>query len=536
MKKFYLFLLLLISSVAIGQEDAWVYFTDKPEAEYYLSNPLEMLTQRALDRRAAQNIPLDILDVPIHQPYVDQIDAASGITVMAKSKWLNAVHVRGSVSNIQALGNLGFVSEVYFADRNLNQQGRIGSSARTPQARTTNQMVDFQYGSSANQIEMLNGHILHEMGYTGEGKIIAVLDAGFPGVNTVNPFKRIRDNNKILGGYNFVSNSTDIYTLDSHGTMVLSTMGGYVVNQLVGTAPDASYLLYVTEDVSSENPVEESYWVAAAEEADRMGADIINTSLGYFLYDDPDYSYTYDDINGMTSFASRGADIAFSRGMVVVVSAGNSGGSSEPYVGMPGDAINALTVGAVTGWGEYVGFSSIGPTADGRIKPDVMAKGYQATVAMPNGTITVANGTSFSGPIIAGMVATFWSAFPNLSNEEVVQYIKESSHLFSMPDDFMGYGIPDFLMAYQTVELSVEQQSESPFVVYPNPSSGNVTVDLPDNIMSADVYLYDSIGRSIYHTTVTDGASFDVSDIGSGVYLYSIKANGASSTGRLVKQ
>jgi len=276
MKKVVLIISIIFTFSVYSQEDAWVYFSDKPNAQSFLDNPLTMLTQKALDRRIAQGIVLNINDAPIEQLYIDQIAAAPGILVKAKSKWLNCLHVRGSVSDIQALTSLIFVSRVQFADNSLN--------ARMPMPRLfspINKQMDvqstFAYGDSANQIQMLNAHLLHQQDYTGSGKIIAVLDSGFSEVNTILPFNRMFNTNSYLGGYNYVANNTNVFSTHNHGTMTLSCMAGFVDGQLIGTAPDAHYYLFITEDVAEENPVEESYWVEAAEEADRLGVDIIST-------------------------------------------------------------------------------------------------------------------------------------------------------------------------------------------------------------------------------------------------------------------
>ena len=350
MKKHYLFLFIFITSFVFSQEqDAWVYFKDKPNAQFYFDTPSEMLSQRALDRRTNQSITLDAKDIPIDLSYVNQVKAVAGITVMAKSKWLNALHIRGTQAVINSLATFAFVSKVDFADKTLNQMGKIAKPAKIKKTNKSKETkIDYTYGTSANQIQMLNGQVLHQQNYTGSGKIIAVLDAGFPGVNTIEPFQRLRTNNQILGGYNFVLRNPDFYTGVSHGTSVLSTMGGYKENSLVGTAPDASYYLFITEDDATENPVEESLWVEAAEKADSLGVDIINTSLGYFgEHDNPAYNHTYSEMDGKTTFISRGADIAFSRGMIVVVSAGNGGNTSESHIGAPADAVSVIAVGAV---------------------------------------------------------------------------------------------------------------------------------------------------------------------------------------------
>ena len=441
-QKLLFFFTILFSYIVQAQEDAWIYFNDKPDAAFYLNNPLQMLSQRALDRRTAQGIILDNTDVPIAQTYIDQVTATTGITVMAKSKWLNALHVRGSQANIQLLANLSFVSSIQFANSSLNSRQSnqtLKSNEITAVNKELEELIDFNYGGSANQVQMLNGHLLHQQNFTGQGKMVAIMDGGFPGVNTASSFQRLRDNNLILGGYNFPDRNTSIYTRSSHGTSVLSCMAGYVDNQLVGTAPDAQYYLFITEDTNSENPVEESYWVEAAEMADSLGVDVINTSLGYFAYDNPNYSYTYSDMNGVKSFIARGSDKAFSKGMICVTSAGNSGNSSNPNIATPADAITTLTVGAVDASEDYVSFSSIGPSFDGRVKPDVCAKGYLATVSNASGNIINANGTSFSSPILAGMVTTFWSAVPNMTNAQIVQFVKESADIYASPPQGTGW-------------------------------------------------------------------------------------------------
>lgn len=537
MKNLYILVAFLASVAMYSQDDAWVYFNAKPDAQFYFDNPFEMLTQRALDRRTNQNIPLDIKDVPIHQDYIDQVTAQGSVAVMAKSKWMNAIHVRGSQGDILALAALSFVDHIQFADHSLNASNKIAAQHPTASShKTMDSQIVFPYGNSANQIQMLNGHLLHQQNYTGSGKIIAVLDAGFPQVNIVQPFKRLRDNNQILGGYNFVDRNTDFYTRNSHGTMVLSTMGGYTQNQLVGTAPDAQYYLFITEDVDNENPVEESLWVEAAERADSLGVDVINTSLGYFGYDNPAYSYTYEDMNGTTAFISRGADIAFSRGMVVVVSAGNSGGSFDPHIGVPADAVNVLTVGAVDASGNYASFSSIGPSADGRVKPDVAAQGLGATVSNTSGNIVTASGTSFSGPIMAGMVATFWQAVPSFTNVQVVQFIKESASLFTSPTDEMGYGIPDFQGALDAAMLSVGDNARDSFVVYPNPVHDRLFISLPENMEDIKITFYNSIGQMVSQKKINaQEHSVDLQDMANGIYYYKIASANVIQSGKIIK-
>lgn len=537
MRKYILLFVLLVSSQLFSQEDAWVYFTDKPNAQEFFNNPLSELSQRSLDRRAAQNIPLDIHDAPLYLPYIDQIEAASGIEVKAKSKWFNALHIWGSISDINALTALSFVDSVEFANRALNGSGKVVQAKKHRKFKIGRRFSFFNYGTSANQIQMLNGHLLHQQDYTGAGKIIAVMDGGFPGVDTAEPFDRLRTNNQILGGYNYVDRSENVYTGISHGTMVLSTMGGFHEGQLVGTAPDASYYLFITEDGNNEWPLELSLWVEAAEEADRLGADILNTSLGYTEFDNPDYNFTYQDMNGHTTFISKGVDMAYSRGMISVNSAGNSGDDAWHYISAPADAEHALTIGAVDPSGNYADFSSQGPSFDGRVKPDVVAQGLASVFSDPSGDIVQGNGTSFSGPIIAGMVACLWQALPNLTNTEIVQLIKASASRFSNPNNELGYGIPDFNLALNNALLAVSNSASEAFSVYPNPTYDAVTIAMPNEYESADVSLYNTLGQLVLKQKVSAAQpTFNLTDVDPGMYLYTIQTANRLQSGKISKQ
>jgi serine protease AprX len=526
MKKLLLFCLLCTGLANAQQEDAWVYFTDKPDTDYYLANPLEMLTQHALDRRTAQGIALDGLDVPVHPAYITGVEAAPGITVMAKSKWLNAVHVRGTQAQVNALENLEYVSYIEFANQSFNT-----AKVMQPQqvSNVQNTQENYNYGNSAGQVQMLNGHLLHQQGYTGQGITIAVMDAGFPGVNTAQPFQHLMQNNLVLGGYDFVAGSTYLYGGGNHGTRVLSTMAAYTEGQLVGSAPNAFYYLFRTENAESENPVEESYWVEAAEMADSLGVDIINTSLGYMGYDNPAYSYTYDDMDGETAFMSRGAAIAFTRGMLLVTSAGNEGGEEEPHIIVPGDAFNTLTVGAVDQNEQYAYFSSIGPSADGRIKPDVMAKGLAATYANPDGTFATGNGTSFATPIMAGTVACLWQAAPNRTNAEILQIVKQSADRYNNPDAQYGYGIPDFSIALQDA-LSAPGFSSNDFTLYPNPSTGAVHFSATAHVVT----LYNTLGQEVFSAQATD--TINIESLPAGIYTYVVESDIIRANGKLIRQ
>lgn len=534
MKKIYFLFLFSVASTVFSQEDAWVYFNSKPNSQYYLNNPLQMLSQRALDRRATQNIALDLKDVPIHQPYIDEVATKTGITIKAKSKWMNCLHVRGSQLDINALLSLSYVDHIQFANHSLDLTWRTsGDLKNNSYDKFQDFLTDFNYGNSNQQIQMLNAQVLHQENFTGTGKIIAIMDAGFPGVNTTSPFKRLRDNNQILGGYDFVGKTSNPYVKYQHGTQVLSNMGGFVDGQLVGTAPDASYYLFITEDVNSENPVEESNWVEAAEMADNFGVDVINTSLGYFDYDNPAYSYKYSDITGNKSFISRGANIAFSRGMICVTSAGNSGGTSDFHIAVPADAASTLTVGAVNSSRSKAGFSSVGPTFDGRQKPDVMAMGVSAVVATQTGSVSVSNGTSFSSPILAGAVASFWSAFPNKTNAEIVQLVKQSSDRYPNPDNSYGFGIPNFQTALNNARLLPDSNSD--FVLFPKVVVDNLILKNAKSLIGNDLKLYNSLGQLVLDVVIDSNIQqISMQNLVSGIYFYSIADKKFS--GKLIKE
>jgi serine protease AprX len=549
MKKIVYLLILACSFDSFSQEDARVYFRDKPDAAAFFLNPLAELSQRSLDRRKAQAIILDVKDAPLHQSYVTSISAATGISVKAKSKWLNCIHVRGSIANINALKVLPFVMRIDFANNRLNTTSKIKLQPQQPLNTAVTKYlgatVTLNYGNSANQIQMLNGHLLHQLNYTGTGKLIAVLDDGFNGVNTALPFKRLRDNNQIRGGYDFVNKSSNYFSAGSHGTSVLSTMGGYVAGRLIGTAPDATYYLYITEDSASvipfnENPVEESYWVEAAEQADKVGADIITSSLGYFEYDNPAYSYSYSDMTGNSAFSSRGANIAFDKGIIVVASAGNSGREPEPHVVVPAEATNVIAVGAVKSDRSYVTFSSIGPSYDGRVKPDVMAQGQAVVLSDSNGNINTGDGTSFACPITAGLVACLWQALPSKNANQIKQLILQSSDNFFEPASKtrsqFGYGIPNFDLALANA-LSTVNFPDSDFKIYSNPIFDTVFISLPSVFDSGTISFFNSIGQKVLSKNIDKkDTSVSLSSLSSGVYLYTIEATTFFKTGKIIKQ
>lgn len=541
MKKLLLLFVLLSTLQLFSQEDAWVFLKDKPNSSSYLEAPLSILSQRALDRRARQNIPLDSKDVPVNASYYNQIKSTAGITVLAKSKWLNAIHVKGTQTAITTLAaTFSFVERVEFANNFLNAKQHVSQPSLDTNHRNKFSNIDsgVNYGDATTQIAMLRGDYLHQEGFTGEGMHIAVMDAGFPNVNVLNGFKGLMDNNQILGGYDFVNRSDVFYSGHNHGTNVLSDIGASIDGVFVGTAPQASFYLFITEDVDNEVPLEESLWVEAAERADSLGVDVINTSLGYTTFDNSNYDYSYDDMDGKTTFISRGAEIGASRGMILVNSAGNSGSSSWKYLGAPSDAPSVFSVGAVNQNRDIAAFSSYGPTADNRVKPDVLAHGQSVFILdHVSGNPKTSNGTSFSSPVMAGVIACFWQAFPNLTNMQIMQRIRESADRYTLPDPQHGYGIPNFELAYTTVLNLDERQSVQRLTIYPNPVEDSFTLAYSGNdLHKLSVQIYNSIGMKVYEEPSLNSTIVDISKLAVGIYVLKIKRGTDQKEIKLIKK
>jgi subtilisin family serine protease len=290
--------------------------------------------------------------------------------------------------------------------------------------------------------------MLHDSGFRGKGMTIAILDAGYLNADIIPALQSVN----ILGTRDFVCPESDIYAESSHGMQVLSCMAMNTPHNLVGTAPEAAFWLIRSEDSGSEQMVEEDYWAAAIEFADSVGADVVNSSLGYTVFDNPADNVRYWEQDGATRLISRSASMVASKGMVLCCSAGNEGDGTWKRTGCPADAKDVLAVGAIDFKGVNTRFSSLGHTADGRIKPDVMARGGNSAVMRTNGVVGSANGTSFSSPILCGMVACLWQALPHLTSYELMELIRKNGNNASHPDNVYGYGVPDFYKAYGSVQ------------------------------------------------------------------------------------
>ena len=426
-----------------------LYLKDKDlsRTPYSLSRPLEFLSARSLDRRKRQGLKVDETDLPVSPHYIKTV-TDEGIEVVGKSKWNNTllvrIHKEKELRKLDGLDFIAKITKVFASPDSISERTR--SSVRK-ELNDWGSMGGGEYGAADAQIKSLNGIRLHAANYRGGGVMIAVFDGGFMNVDKIPALHGI----KLAGLKDFVvPKSNNIFTEMEHGTMVLSTMATNVSGTYIGVAPDAQYLLVRCEDERTESPAEEDYWAEAAEYADSCGVDVISSSLGYHAFDDATMDHQYWEQDGHTALISRSASMCADKGIVCVNSAGNDGMGSWKKINFPADADDILTVGSVNDHGVNAAFSAVGPTADGRIKPDVMAFGSPTSVITGRGSIINDNGTSFSAPLIAGMVACLWQALPNKTARQIIKLVRLSGDNQQHPDNVYGYGVPDFWKAYQT--------------------------------------------------------------------------------------
>ncbi len=461
-----------------------VYFHSKGLQSEKIQARHTALSQKALKRRSRLNIPLDWRDVSLNQTYITQLQSLGG-NISAQSRWFNFVVVDGL--DQVTLESLPFVKKV-----EAPKPYKLSLAA----VKNCDQAQSLNYGLAAGQIEMLRGHKMHELGFLGQGMTIAVLDGGFSGVESAVAFDSLWLNNRIMGTYNFVNKDTNVFVDGSHGSKVLSIMGGYLDNQLIGSAPRADYWLLKSEQESDETPVEMDYWLMAAEFADSVGVDIISSSLGYNEFR-TGFDYEYSDMDGNTTVVTKAADMAAQKGILVIVSAGNEGSNSWEYITAPADGDSVMAVGAVNSSRNRASFSSKGPSADGRIKPDVMATG-SSTAYASGGMAFTGNGTSFSCPIVSGLAACLWQANPSMNNMDIMDEIRKSADRYFNPDNEYGYGIPNFEHAFYQIGLD-ELWDSLEAEVFPNPIGNELRIrtNAPEVINKARVIITDLAGNEL---------------------------------------
>ena len=460
-----------------------VYFKDKAQSPYSIDNPEAFLSQRALERRAKAQIAIDETDLPVSPSYIKLV-LSFGFDYINKGNWSNFIVVGSYDSTlVNKLTELSFVrdvKQVYSHPHSLqNTKKAAGSGLEMGNANgkkaSWGNVEEMNYGNSFTQVSMLGVDYMHRKNFLGEGLRIAVLDAGFYKVDELPAFERIRENGQILGTWDFVLNESSVYEDNSHGMSVLSCIAGYVPGELVGTAPQAQFYLLRTEDAATESLVEEYNWEAAAVWADSAGADMINSSLGYTTFDFPGDNHSYADLDGNSTVITKAADRAASKGILVINSAGNSGNSTWRYIGAPADGDSVLAIGAVNGDRQIASFSSRGPSVDGRVKPDICAMGQSTLVALSGGGVGPSNGTSFSGPVLAGAAATLWQANPDATNMQIYHALIQSADRYTNPNADYGYGIPNIGYADLILKNAVgeEYYKNQELTLFPNPNAGD---------------------------------------------------------------
>ncbi len=525
---------------------AWIFLADKGKSlSKKLHSAEETLTpnayQRRLRNRGLYNL-VDEFDIPVNGDYFREIQQRV-LKVRHKSRWLNAVSVEATAGMLTGIAALPFVAKIDLVFKtNLPAPAPL-EEISFPGKQSLNKSFTLDYGESFTQNNMINVPLLHDSGLSGEGVIIAMLDAGFNNLQ-----HEALDHLDILATRDFVNNDANVDDepgqagSGSHGTYTLSVIGGFQEGRLIGPAYGATFILAKTENTASERNVEEDNWIAAAEWADSLGADIISSSVGYSDFDSGQRSYTPENMDGQTAIVTIGAELAASRGILVVNSAGNEGSNVSPggnTLVAPGDGANVLTVGAVGSTGLRASFSSIGPTADGRIKPDVAAMGAAVFMASASNTSNyiTRNGTSFSCPLTAGSAALILEANPGSTNQQIISALKETANNAQNPDNFLGWGIIDAIAASNLIgsgsilppvsdELEVLQN-------FPNPFNGSTTFQYslpqPGNVKAA---VYNIRGQKVqtllnrFQSSGTRTMIWNPENISSGIYIIVVAANG----------
>ncbi len=531
-------LLVLVSFVAPAQENRYmVFFTNKDGIEQTIDRPIDFLSEKAIHRRLEQNIDITERDLPVAQSYVQGV-RNTGATTYFTTRWLNGVLVACEPSVLPEIQALSYVERVEYVAPPMRESsgGRASSNHRR---NSKNIGVETE-----TPLKMLGLDRLHQEDIFGSGVTIAILDSGFPGVKDGPAFRHILDDNRFLSdvSYDFVHDSPDVFQYDDHGTEVLSVIAGELPDAFTGGAPKATFQLYVTEEVPTEYRIEEYNWLFAAERADSAGADIIHSSLGYYDFDDETMNYSLQQMDGKTSVATRAAQWAADRGIVVVVSAGNEGNiPTWRIVTAPADAIDVMAIGAVNNQGVKTGASSIGPTADNRIKPDLVALGMGVRVVRGSGQISSVSGTSLSAPLVTSLAAGVMEYYPELGSKEVVALLKQTASQATTPDNLLGYGIPNFQAVINYRELPVQT---TPFEVYPNPLKDHDTLTIspqdPEKFQACDIEVVSSQGQVLTRRTAhfnwlnrTYKANLD--PLGPGIYYIRVLSEKRRYTFKVVK-
>jgi serine protease AprX len=532
---------LLLISIALGMVlDAsaekhrfMVFFADKADSPYSIDVPLEFLSQKAIDRRIKSGQSITEEDLPVNANYLDSL-IKYNITPFYTSRWFNAALVEADSVDLESIVGEGYIQSYEYIAPGI----RLNPEKETTALEFSSLEPSIISSNSQNQIEMLGVHTMHEMGYNGSGVHIAVFDGGFLGANQTAVFKDIFNQDRLIDRMDFTANSDNVFNYDDHGTNALSCIASNYKQTLIGTGFGADVSLYITEDVSEngnfEYRIEEYNWLLAAERADSVGVDIISSSLGYFDFNDDRMDYSYEeDADGLTAVITRAANMASERGILVVSSAGNEGRSTSwKYITMPSDSEQVIAVGAVNSINEKTSFSSFGPTADGRIKPDVVALGSGVAVFHQDNSIGTSSGTSFSAPLISGLAAGMWQQFPALTNLEIKELMLEIGDHSNLPNNEKGYGLPNYRRLINDSVLSIKAMFDESFTVFPNPFEGNyISVQVEKEYARKDLRmkLYDPNGQLIvnaYQEKVRKGdvMTLEFPGASKGIYILNLES------------
>jgi hypothetical protein len=542
--RFLFTIVLLLQAANVGAQNYYrVVFANKNNTEYSLSAPEKYLSQRAILRRTKQQIAIDSLDLPVNSFYIDSVLKVGAILVHS-SKWLNGITVKTTVDSFKNIAEkISFVKEIQLTKPEIKTKSTINKFKEIT-VDDVEPIDTSYYGESVYQTGLMNGQFLHNQGYNGKGKQIAVIDAGFYKVNTFQAFDSLWTNNQILGTKDFTNCNYGVFDSidDYHGMSVLSCMGGNVPGRLVGTAREALYWLLRTEDINSEYPIEEDNWIAAAEFADSVGVDVINSSLGYYEFDNAAANHNYNEMDGKTTRVTQAANIAFSRGILVFVAAGNEGNKSWHYIIAPADGDNVIAVGATNKFGFAAPFTSFGPASDGDIKPNVAAVGWNTFLQQRSGNLGYYSGTSFASPVMAGMATSLWQAAPNATAADVKRAIELSANQYDSPDSILGYGIPDFKVAwlYLVNQSAITNSVEKYWVVYPNPVLDFLVIQnknsLTDRNIRIDIYSIEGKLIRTWNKPNQNRISLsNIQNLPKGILLMKISSGSFSQTVKLNK-